>query len=839
MFVAEDTGQDISGDVADDADADAGADANDVSPDSDAAPDGSGQDTGADADEVPPPTFAVDESMTLQNATFPGLDGETDRPVARVEDAEGRGAEFVANELILATDDTEQLAALLERWSGEVVQEFTPDTEAIPDMPAVYLVRIDAPTTELDALAADLAAIDAQGTGEHRVSSEQGLALIATAAADAADGVPVGLNWIAQGDARFLDRESREAPSANGIDGYQPNAWTWPFLSADAPQRFGVPEAWRLMELAGRLDERVRVAILDMGFSIGGDLPGGALISNVPFVTGAAVDGQRNLLGCGSGGCPWHGTNAASAAFGRPDDGNGSVGPAGPIAEPIYVFTLYDFFTSITAVAAARAAGARVMSMSYGADVPGVLGFTVWPFEIATRVVRASGALLFASAGNSGRNVDGEDCFLGICWEHTWHTPCENAGVICVGGLGWNVTVREGGNSNFGRRDVDIYGPYTIWTGPDPGQPDNRANWISGTSFSSPYVAGAAALIWAADPTQTADQVERRMMDTARTDSADREVGRYVAVLDAVRDALNPLGFFPPFLEITSPADGSTFAAGLPGVGLAGIAEDFEDGPLTINWSSDRAGALGTGASLSVSTLTAGRHVITASATDSRRMTTTRSVTITITNEPPTVGISAPEAGSRFFVGETVTFIGTSFDRNEPGFVLPDDNMRWSSSRDGALGTGHRLETSAMTIGSHTVTLTGTDTSGRSDAETVSVWIDPPPVDSPPRVSISSPADNSEFVWTGYDDATGHWYYQITLRGSATDTEDGSLSGASLVWTTDQTTYQPARLGTGAVLSTRLYGACEGVTHTIRLTATDSGGNARSQVIRVRLYTLC
>ena len=29
---------------------------------------------------------------------------------------------------------------------------------------------------------------------------------------------------------------------------------------------------------------------------------------------------------------------------------------------------------------------------------------------------------------------------FGVCWERTWYTPCENAGVICVGGLAGDST---------------------------------------------------------------------------------------------------------------------------------------------------------------------------------------------------------------------------------------------------------------------------------------------------------------------------------------------------------------------------------------------------------------
>jgi hypothetical protein len=65
---------------------------------------------------------------------------------------------------------------------------------------------------------------------------------------------------------------------------------------------------------------------------------------------------------------------------------------------------------------------------------------------------------------------------------------------------------------------------------------------------------------------------------------------------------------------------------------LSGTATDVEDGSLssTIVWSSNLAGDLGTGASLSVSNLTVGTHTISASVTDSSGQQTTQTMTITV-----------------------------------------------------------------------------------------------------------------------------------------------------------------------------------------------------------------
>src|SRR5207244_9066657 len=72
-----------------------------------------------------------------------------------------------------------------------------------------------------------------------------------------------------------------------------------------------------------------------------------------------------------------------------------------------------------------------------------------------------------------------------------------------------------------------------------------------------------------------------------------------------------------PGVQITAPVDGANVAAGTPAV-FAATATDAQGGDLgaALVWRSDRDGALGTGRSITAR-LSPGRHVITATATDS------------------------------------------------------------------------------------------------------------------------------------------------------------------------------------------------------------------------------
>jgi hypothetical protein len=92
-----------------------------------------------------------------------------------------------------------------------------------------------------------------------------------------------------------------------------------------------------------------------------------------------------------------------------------------------------------------------------------------------------------------------------------------------------------------------------------------------------------------------------------------------------------------PAVTITSPSNNATFASGAS-VSLQGSATDLEQGNVSaqLAWSSDRDGALGSGAALS-RVLSAGKHVLTASVLDQTDLTGSAQVTVTVAT-PPGVG---------------------------------------------------------------------------------------------------------------------------------------------------------------------------------------------------------
>ena len=560
-----------------------------------------------------------------------------------------------------------------------------------------------------------------------------------------------------------------------------------------------------------------------MGFQPGGDLAGDyRSFSNVPLTSAI---GTENLLWCGGGAdCPWHGQMAASAAMALPDDGFGGAGPGGPIARPVLVFTLYDFFTSITALGEARILGARIANMSYSAPVPWYLGWSVLPFEVATAAFRATGMLLFAAAGNDGTNVDAEGCTPVFgCWERTWVTPCENAGVICVGGTTGGGTDRASG-SNYGLEQVDLFAPYTLWLGPDPTTPGNVAQAKSGTSFSSPFVAGVAALVWAANPSLGAGDVEDILLTTAHVNDHP-QVGRRVNAFAAVRAAL---GNVPPYIDFDGDAVGVTVPFGVPTY-LGVTVQDVED-PFpccTVVWTSDVDGQLSTGWQLEHTFASLGTRTVTATATDPDGATAAVSMVVEVVNFPPQVTITAPETFTDVFRTATVVLRATATDVNQPGGVLACTSLTWTSSVPGDAAfpaTGCEVPVAFASNGNRTLTVTATDPQGASDVASVQITVVDPPPDLPPNVQVTSPADGSAppvnealtLSATASDpEDAGPLAYRWTVQlGAEAEIEVGTT--ASVQWTPNQT-YDFDQEGTWTVV--------------VRLRATDQGGNVGTDFV--------
>ena len=87
-------------------------------------------------------------------------------------------------------------------------------------------------------------------------------------------------------------------------------------------------------------------------------------------------------------------------------------------------------------------------------------------------------------------------------------------------------------------------------------------------------------------------------------------------------------------------------------------------------------------------------------------------------NLAPRVTITAPATGSSFIRGQSVSFAGTAND-DEDGNL--SGSLSWSSSLDGAIGSGNSFSTSDMSGGSHTIIASVSDGGGLTGSDSITV----------------------------------------------------------------------------------------------------------------------
>ncbi|HEX4953380.1 MAG TPA: hypothetical protein VF017_08310 [Thermoanaerobaculia bacterium] len=130
-------------------------------------------------------------------------------------------------------------------------------------------------------------------------------------------------------------------------------------------------------------------------------------------------------------------------------------------------------------------------------------------------------------------------------------------------------------------------------------------------------------------------------------------------------------------------------------------------------------------------------------------------------NTPPVVTITAPATGSSFTQGTSVNFTGTATDAEDGSLTA---GLAWTSSINGAIGSGGSFSTSTLSVGTHTITASVTDSGGLPDSDAITVTINPP-VGSGPDIWMSfttnttvpgvGTAANEDVV--SYDQTTGLW----------------------------------------------------------------------------------
>lgn len=792
-----------------------------------------------------PATFKIDPKLSNVRETLPGLDGGAPRAIAVLAGPTGRLTEVVANEVLFHPRSDKELDAFLARYGGTILRDGMPIvTQPLPkghpplESDGWYLIRIDPSLSHVNDLEQNLG--KGPLAGVYRFSSEEVARFFAIFLRE--QDLSIGPNLVVRGHA------IPEHPNDTG--GNLDASTFWWLMNEDNPampdgRSTGVIQAWDYLRYhqlppANGTYRPARIAIIDNGFALEQTGDGLPLEGNLDFGFGMmqsdVVDqdgfaGSINLVDCEGGHvCHFHGQSAFGVAAAEPGNGFGAAGTGGRVVWPLLVRTGDDWWTLGDAVRTASISESDVISISSG----GGCGDWDWvcripPDDIYSRMERAVtlarswGQVVVASAGNAGVEISSDT---------SDPMPCNLAGVICVGGIG-----SDGMNDfNFGSA-VDIWAPTHILSTVNP---ESRAldtddigmdevDRFGGTSASAPFIAGVVGLMKVLDPAISPQSVLDILQATANS-SPDPKVHRgYVDALRAVQ-AVRPNQ--PPVVQWAGPPSGTV---AWTGASLTAQASDPEvssqmiwQWPITVAFSSNIDGPL---CSDSIppygcfsGPLTLGNHVVTATATDAFGATSSATRNFHAVNHPPAPDIAEPLANGTYFAHQPVTLEAFVLDPDE---LIPQNGVQWRSNLDGVLGTGWSRD-QMLSAGAHVLTVIATDGQGATGQDSVTITVQPGA--GLPSVQILQPGPGLS-VTPGTS---------ITLRGAATDPEDGVLTGASLVWFSDR----DGLLGTGQTLNVVLSGPAvpcnpEIVTHVVRLRATDSDGHVVEVRIRISVGLVC
>ncbi len=822
-------------------------------------------------DPLPSPVFKVNRDIDPPRISQVKDEFGNIYPVGRVRFPSGDSAELVTRKALVMTGDTDALSALVSKWNGEILKQL--DAPADSGLQNLYMVRFSQPDTPSTVNVAAVFREHAPSmTGLFEASSEDTQETLQFAAEALEAGMKLTLPWILESQ-DIRSGSTTDAATGTGMRDheYTPDAFQWPQMQRDGLYRTGVTDAWQAMEFTGNLSSGVDMLIMDGGFKDIGDFRSPRIYNeDVP-----------NPATCGGSDCFWHGTQVASVAAGIIDNGIGVAGVGGPVVRNLTLLGspeanvleiaewLYGIFSEL-AVKTTIGNGPDIVNISAGVPIPASLTLvTNTIVDPITTYLYFRGVLIVASAGNDSTNVDAEDCFV-ACWEETTWTPCENAFVFCVGGTSSDRFGPVHPESNYGVNrlsTVDLYAPYRLFTpnlanDGSIGSPEVFLN--AGTSFSSPFVAGAAALVLRSLASAAAADfvslvgfggVQSVAIEAFLRANANRMWDydrRSVNVHRAVLSALEATGEDVSARILIETDEESSRISWRRTRPLSLRARHYDpklsDDPVSLEWRFEDGEVFSTGPGVlvPVSDLEIGSYTVTVTDVAGEERPSA-SFTFEVANDPPEISLASaiPE---NICLGAPLSLRALVDDPNWPDGA-PAASIIWTATPVGGgatitLGTGERISYSDLSEGEWTIAAQVTDEFGLSDSISGTVAV-AACADMPPTIQILSPNDGSSF-YSNED---------IRFRVVATDPEDGDIS-SQVNWVTNryeqhkgQHTYFPEidslRLAeliayggdhlfaTGADTTAQLALTDDGSPHIVRALVTDSGGNQVEAIVVV------
>lgn len=280
----------------------------------------------------------------------------------------------------------------------------------------------------------------------------------------------------------------------------------------------------------------------------------------------------------------------------------------------------------------------------------------------------------------------------------------------------------------------------------------------------------------------------------------------------------------PPVVAIESPADGASLNEGVA-VNMRGrvVDENFETSLTSISatWAIN-GGTVCEGAVFDINgvsecatVFSRGDATVTLTAINPDGESAVGTVHVTVQkNEAPTAEIVTPEFGGEYFSNQLTLFEGVVSD----GEDLPEQlTVAWVSSKDGPLpfssspsSDGKTTGTATLSEGEHQLTLTVTDTTGRTGSDTTTVQV---AAGSRPTLTLVSPKSGDR---ANIGDVV---YFEATVD-DAEDTPDA----VGLVWESDLDGIFSTRGAGSDGTADFTYDALSHGVHTITVTATDTDG---------------
>jgi subtilisin family serine protease len=297
-----------------------------------------------------------------------------------------------------------------------------------------------------------------------------------------------GIRWIAPtAPRRELGATAGAAPSSVASAEWELAATHANLVSADVLRAAGA----------------ITIAVVDTG----ADLSVRELAAKSPVAHNAVTGGDDVTDTTG------HGTFVASVAAGSAAGGDALVGFGGDavlmVVQASRGADVFDDVDEAAGIVWAVDHGARIVNLSIGgAD-------TSHTERAAIAYAVAHGVLLVAAAGNTGEGGNVKSYPAALLGPH---------------GLAVAATTAPGARASFSTaaRYVSIAAPGVRVLGattsgapaavyPRAGVASTASTYVfgTGTSYAAPQVAGAAALVWAADPALTADEVVRLLERSA------------------------------------------------------------------------------------------------------------------------------------------------------------------------------------------------------------------------------------------------------------------------------------------------------------------------------------